>query len=89
MSVSWPKVAATQFTAYMAMQNLSNSFGGKMAGWLDAHWSVPQVYLLFGLFQIGLIGLLLLIDPRQTRRVLGNGEPDPDDPEPAAGPDPT
>ncbi|MBI9016386.1 MAG: MFS transporter [Phycisphaerae bacterium] len=32
MGVSWPKVAATQFTAYMAIMNFSTTIGAKFAG---------------------------------------------------------
>jgi len=82
MGVAWPTVAATQFTAYMALQNLSNSIGGKLAGWFDRNWSIAQIYIIFGLFQIALIGVLAMIDLHQTRRVLG----DPREEEPPLDP---
>jgi PAT family beta-lactamase induction signal transducer AmpG len=74
MGVSWPRVAATQFTAYMAMLNLSRTFGSRLAGPLSASLGVTGVYLGVGIFQIAVIGLLIWLDPTQNRRELG--EPD-------------
>lgn len=71
MGVAWPRIAATQFTVYMSLQNLSSSLGGRLAGWFDRNISVSATYLIFGLFQIALIGLILLIDIHQARRILG------------------
>ncbi len=70
MGISWPLVAATQFTAYMALLNLSEAIGKKLAGPLSDWMTVSDVYLCAGVLQIGLVALLLLIDPRQTRRLL-------------------
>jgi len=77
MTVSWPAVAATQFTAYMALMNLSNTIGSWLAGPLCRVMSLAQMYLWFGLAQIALIGLLLAIDPHQARRILGGKEGEP------------
>ena len=38
--------------------------------------SLPQIYVWFGLAQIALVGVLLLIDPHQARRVLGGENSD-------------
>jgi len=73
MGISWPVVAATQFTAYMALLNLSEAFGKRITGPLRDTMSVSEVYFYIGLLQIGLVLLLPLIDPHQTRRVLGDG----------------
>lgn len=72
MTVSWPIVAGTQFTAYMALLNLSTTTGQWMAGWVE-DIGLLQVILMFGIFQLLLILLLPLIDVHQTRRVLGDG----------------
>ncbi|MCK5000288.1 MAG: MFS transporter [Anaerohalosphaera sp.] len=74
MTVSWPKVAATQFTAYMACMNLSKTLGLKLAGPIYDRVSFEHIYLTMGIFQIAIVALLLFIDPHQTRRVLGDGE---------------
>ena len=72
MDISWPRVAATQFTAYMALLNLSTTLGHKFAGVMDGVWDIPQTYALAGVVQIVVIGLLLRMDTGQTRRELGS-----------------
>ena len=78
MTVSWPQVAATQFTAYMACMNISSTIGSWLAEPIDKHLDFEHIYLTMGIFQILVISLLLLIDPHQTRRVLGDGQEIPD-----------
>ena len=67
MNVSERRVAASQFTAYMAMLNLSIFLGNKFAGPLeDSLPSVPTVYLACGLFHLGVMAFVLLaIKPPQ------------------------
>ncbi|MDG1898966.1 MAG: MFS transporter, partial [Phycisphaerales bacterium] len=72
MSVSWPIVAGTQFTAYMALLNLSTTTGQWMAGLVE-DVGLLQVVVAFGIFQLLLVLLLPLIDVHQTRRLLGDG----------------
>ncbi len=80
MTLSWPLVAATQFTAYMAMLNLSRLLGAALVPSIVpedptlALW--PQVWLWAAALQAVPLGLLVLIDPRQTRRVLGGTDDD-------------
>ena len=74
MGVSWPKVAATQFTAYMALGNLSAVWGGWLAGRLDGLLSVPSLYALCAVFQLAVAGLLIGIDTGEVRRQLGSAE---------------
>jgi MFS transporter, PAT family, beta-lactamase induction signal transducer AmpG len=76
MDVSWPRIAATQFTAYMALGNLSSTRGYQFAGDALAAWGYQGVYLVAAGIQLALTCLLLLIDPHQTRRVL-DGESAP------------
>ena len=72
MEIAWRPVAATQFTAYMAMLNLSNGLGASSAGLMEATFSMQGFF--FALVGIQLLGglLLLFIDPTQTRRILGH-----------------
>lgn len=71
MSISWPRVAATQFTAYMALMNLSATIGSYLAAQLTVSFSILQILVLAGIIQM-LIGVpVLLVDVKQTRRVLG------------------
>ena len=67
MNVSERRVAASQFTAYMAMLNLSIFLGNKFAGPLeDSLPSVPSAYLTCGLFHLGVMAFVLLaIKPPQ------------------------
>ena len=73
MGISWPKVAATQFTAYMALLNLSATWGHAIAGKLDAHLDYSDLYIIGAILQVVAVALLWRIDPGQTRRVLGDG----------------
>lgn len=82
MDLSLPAIAATQFTAYMALLNLSSSMGQYVGGQIQADWSYPELFLGAGIFQIAVVGLLFFIDPDQTRRVLGAA----DDAQPAGAP---
>jgi PAT family beta-lactamase induction signal transducer AmpG len=77
MGVSWPKVAATQFTAYMACLNLATTLAAKIEPLLIKVMDFSQIYLVMAVLQLLAVGVLLLIDPKQTRRVLGGGEPEP------------
>lgn len=74
MSISWPKVAATQFTSYMALMNLSTTIGSYMAGRLSQSASIFQILILAGILQAVLVIPVLFIDIKQTRRILGDGK---------------
>ena len=41
MDVTTPKVAATQFTAYMALMNVAISYSATWQGWAVEHWGYP------------------------------------------------
>jgi hypothetical protein len=47
MQLCWKRVAATQFTLYMAMSNLGLSVGAALLGPLTARFSYPTVILAF------------------------------------------
>jgi len=70
MSISWPRIAATQFTTYMALLNLSTTIGSYSAGQLSGIFAVTQILVLAGIVQMAIVLPVLLIDPKQTRRVL-------------------
>lgn len=72
MAVSWPRVAATQFTTYMALMNGSTAIGSYLAGVIGESTTVSQVLIIAGVLQIVMIVPVLFIDTRQTRRVLGH-----------------
>jgi PAT family beta-lactamase induction signal transducer AmpG len=58
MDVTNPRVAATQFTAYMAMQNLAIAFAASWQGVSIEAWGYPTTLFIDAL--IGPIGCLLL-----------------------------
>jgi PAT family beta-lactamase induction signal transducer AmpG len=72
MTISWPKVAATQFTAYMALLNLGTTLGYRFSGSIADVLETSEAFMLAGVLQIAVIAVLAMIDPRQTRRVLGD-----------------
>jgi len=71
MTVSWPKVAATQFTAYMAILNLSTTIGYKFSGVVSEAFTLPMIYVGAGILQLVVIVIFPFIDVHQARRVLG------------------
>ncbi len=70
MDVSWPRIAGSQFTMYMALLNFSQVIGYQLPPLLNRELSFFGVYVAAGAFQIGALALLLLIDPAQPRREL-------------------
>ena len=58
MDITTPRVAATQFTAYMAMQNFVISYTANWQGRLVERWGYPRTLVVDCLF--GLVGLALL-----------------------------
>ncbi|MEZ6127464.1 MAG: MFS transporter [Planctomycetaceae bacterium] len=75
MSISWPGVAATQFTTYMALMNLSTTIGSYAAGQVDVVNGIHRILILAGLLQTAVIIPVLFIDPTETRRILGTASP--------------
>lgn len=74
MGVAWPAVAASQFTAYMALLNFGRSLGGKLAGPLTDAFGTAGTFVALGAYQLLVILLLLPIDPDQNRRELGEAD---------------
>lgn len=58
MDVTNPKVAATQFTAYMAMANLAIAYSATWQGIAIEAWGYPRTMLVDGI--LGLLCILLL-----------------------------
>ena len=71
MDISSPLVAGSQFTAYMALFNLSTTFGLRLAGWMDESLDWSGIYLVAGGLQIAATAIIPFIDPKETRRRLG------------------
>lgn len=62
MGVCSPVVAATQFSAYMAMLNISSGFGAKVAGYLDERISLVTVFVGLAIFQWVMILIVSLME---------------------------
>ena len=61
MDVTTPRVAATQFTAYMAMLNLVISYSANWQGWAVERWGYPLTLAAdagFGVLSIALLPLM-------------------------------
>lgn len=61
-----PKVAATQFTIYMAVSNFGISFGAFMLGQTEAMGGLPSIFLVVGSGLV--VGLILLLSIKYPRR---------------------
>jgi PAT family beta-lactamase induction signal transducer AmpG len=46
MDVSWPRVAGSQFTAYMALSNFSTTLGSLASSYVNKTWSYPKIWLV-------------------------------------------
>lgn len=69
MSIANKRVAATQFTAYMALLNLSIVTGGKATGWAT-DWlpSTPSLFVAGGVFHLAVMLFVLLAISSPVRR---------------------
>lgn len=70
MAVSWPRVAATQFAAYMALANMSTTIGYRLGGHALEHVSYQELYLICGLAQFAVTLIALLVNPSEARTKL-------------------
>ena len=72
MDVTRPAVAATQFTAYMALMNVSISYTARWQGWAAERWGYPVTMAIDA--AAALIGLPLLLWMVQPRAELEPAE---------------
>lgn len=70
-AISSPRVAAIQFTAYMAIMNFSQSLGSKLSGFAGQYLELNQFFVVAAAIQFVLVFGVFLIDLKETRRVLG------------------
>lgn len=70
MDVSWARIGASQFAAYMAFANFSTTVGFKLTGILNEHLDYTGLYFAAAAIQLVVTGALLFIDPTQVRRTL-------------------
>jgi MFS transporter, PAT family, beta-lactamase induction signal transducer AmpG len=70
MDVSWPKIGASQFAAYMAFANFSTTVGARLAGKLGEYLDYASCYVAAAIVQVLVTGWLLALDPKQAAREL-------------------
>ena len=70
MLLSWPKIAGSQFAAFMALSNFSTTFGYQFAASINEIWEYTGVYLIAAAIQLAVTLLLIPIDPREVRTKL-------------------
>ncbi len=63
MDVTTPRVAATQFTGYMALMNLSISFSARWQGWAIERWGYPLTLTADALFGLVCLACLPFMRP--------------------------
>ncbi len=61
MSLCWKRVAATQFTLYMAISNLGRAAGASMLGPLRNYLPWEYVILSFSVFAIGMLVMIQML----------------------------
>ena len=85
MGVSWKLVAATQFTAYMALLNVSRIIGNSLGGSLEGRVTFSDIYLLAALMITTAVAILPLVSPFRAQRSFKRyqAEADPLDMRPA------
>jgi len=72
MRITWSVVGGTQFTAYMAMMNVSALIGYQLTGPLAKEFDYPTLFLIAAVLETLLIGAAMYIDPDESRRELGD-----------------
>ncbi len=70
MDLSWPRIAASQFAAYMALTNFSTTLGYQFSATAMSWLTFSGVYVLGAAIQLAAALLLWPIDPGETRRKL-------------------
>lgn len=70
MGICWRPIAATQFTAFMALLNVSNGLGARFAGTMEWAFSISELHVFLAALQILLVFIVLAINPKQVDEVL-------------------
>ncbi len=74
MGVCWSSVAATQFSAYMALLNVSGSIGSMLAGRVGERSELIFAFAMLGCFQLAMIGLVVFINGKTTTDVVDENQ---------------
>ena len=81
MAACWKRVAATQFSLYMAIANMGLSGGAALLGPLQQWFSYPHVFFVVAACALLVVVLLVFVDVerhRQRVNVLDAVEPSRD-----------
>lgn len=70
MDLTWPRIAGSQFAAFMALSNFSTTLGYQFAARVNKLWEFYGVYIAAAAVQLVITLLLLPIDPKETRAKL-------------------
>ncbi len=82
MDVTTPRVAATQFTAYMALMNLAISYSANWQGWAVEHWGYPVTLTVDALAGLVCLACLPFMTPQPRAAVVAPGAAIPEAIEP-------
>ena len=71
MHISWTKSAATMFTSYMAISNMSSTMGNKIAGYIKEWIPFDMTFILSGVLALVPLIFLIWINPDFMVKVKG------------------
>jgi PAT family beta-lactamase induction signal transducer AmpG len=69
MGICWSSVAATQFSAYMALLNVSGSIGAMLAGRVSQRSELIFAFAMLGCFQLVMIALVVMMGAKTATEV--------------------
>ena len=79
MRITWGEVGGTQFTAYMAMMNLSAIIGYQLTDPLSSRFDYSTLFLISSVLETVVILGAVFINPNETRNILGVNDTDDSD----------
>jgi MFS transporter, PAT family, beta-lactamase induction signal transducer AmpG len=74
MDLVHPRLAATQFQLYMALQNTRGFWGTRLGGWSAERLSPPRMFGLAAAIEVLPLVLLPYLDPRRAKTVANETE---------------
>jgi PAT family beta-lactamase induction signal transducer AmpG len=73
MDITTPRVAATQFTAYMALMNMAIAYSATWQGWAVEHWGYPLTLTADALFGMVCLACLPFMKPPAKPAAMAPG----------------
>ncbi|GAA4436440.1 MFS transporter [Bremerella cremea] len=70
MGICWRPIAATQFTAFMALLNVSNGLGARFSGTMEWAFNISELHIFLAILQIVLVAIVLAINPKEVSEKL-------------------